>query len=69
MLFHALQQFELRFGAHQVVFRILNLIVCITVNVIGKETHTLHIGEQCGRIRQILYLHRQQERLDRKSVV
>ena len=50
------------------MFRILNLIVCITVNVIGKETHTLHIGEQCGRIRQILYLHRQQERFGRLQI-
>lgn len=54
MFLHALKQFELRFRAYQVMFRILNLIICIAVDIIGKEAYALHIGEQGGRIGQVL---------------
>ena len=68
MFFYALKQFELRLRAYQVMFRILNLIICIAVDIIGKEAYALHIGEQSGSIGQVLYLYRQQERFGRLQI-
>lgn len=65
MFLYALKQFELRFRTYRVMFRILNLIICIAVDIIGKEAYALHIGEQGGRIGQVLYFYRQQERFGR----
>lgn len=61
MLFHTLQQLELSFGTYQIMFRILDLIIGISIDVISQETHTLHVREQSGRIGQILYFDGKQE--------
>ena len=68
MLFHALQQLELRFGANQVVLRILDFVVGIPVDVVGQEAHALHVGEESSCVGQILYLDRQQEALGRFQI-
>ena len=61
MAFHALQQFELCPGAYKVMLRVLYFVVCVTVEVVGKETDALHVREKCGCIWEILNLDRQQE--------
>ena len=40
---------------------ILNLIVGITVDVIGKEAHGLHITEQTASVRQQFFLNSREE--------
>ena len=48
---------------HQIVLRILDLVICITIDVVGEEPHRLHEREKAGRIRKVLLLHRSEERL------
>ena len=43
--------------AHQVVVRVLNLVIRVAVNVIGEETHGLHVREEQGAVREILPLY------------
>ena len=50
------------------MFRILNFIISIAIDIVGQETHALHIREQSSRIGQILYLYRQQERFGRFQI-
>ena len=40
---------------------ILYFIIGIPVDVVGQETDRLHVREEQGRIRQVLFLHRRQE--------
>lgn len=56
-----LVQFPLGPRAHHVVFGIPYLIIGVAVDVIREETHRLHVREQCCRIRQVLFLYRQQK--------
>ena len=67
MFFDTLQQFELCFGAHEVVFRILNFIISIAVDIVRQEPYALHIGEEGGCVGQVLYLYRQQEGTERSA--
>ena len=62
MLLRALQQPELCPRAHKIVLLIARLVVCVAVDIVGEEPHTLHIGEQRGGVRQAGCLHRKQER-------
>ena len=50
MFFHTLQQLELGFGTYQIMFRILDFIIGISIYVISQETYTLHVREQSGCI-------------------
>ena len=36
------------------MLRVFDLVVGVSVDVIGKETHGLHIGEQAGGVREVL---------------
>lgn len=45
MFFYALQQFELCFGAHQIMLGVQYFIIGVSVNIVGKETYCLHIRE------------------------
>ena len=50
------------------MLRVLDLVVSVAVDVVGKEAHGLHIREEAGRIGQVLTLDRGQEHLCRAYV-
>ena len=50
------------------MLRILNLIVCIPIDIIRQEAYALHIREECHGKRQVLDLYGQEERLSRLQV-
>ena len=61
MLFNALEKFELGFCADEIMLRIFDLVVCITVYVVCKEAYALNIWEESCRIGQVLDFGREQE--------
>jgi len=48
---------------HEVMRRVLYFIIGVAVDVVGEETHGLHVGKQRGGIRQQLLFKRREERL------
>lgn len=50
-----LKESPLRTGAHHVVARILYFIIGVAIDVIGKETHGLHVWKQQRGIRKIFF--------------
>lgn len=64
----ALQELELVAGAHQIVVRILDLVVSVAVDVVGQETHGLHVGEEGGGIGKVFDLRRGEEAACRREI-
>lgn len=58
-----MEECELVVGAHEVVLRIFDLVVCVAVDVVGEETHCLHVGEEGCGIGEVFDLHREEEAL------
>ena len=65
---HTSEQLQLVACTHQVVLRIFNLIISVTIYIVGEESHTLHVGEERHGIGQMRYLHRCKERLGRLDI-
>ena len=53
-LFDALQQADLVAGTLEVVRGVRGLVVRVAVQIVGEETHALHVGEECRGVRQVL---------------
>ena len=51
--FDALQQADLVAGALEVVCGVRGLVVRVAVQIVGEETHALHVGEECRGVGQI----------------
>ncbi len=68
MFLYALKEFELRFGAYEVVLRILDFVVCVAVDVVSEEADGLHVGEQSGGIGQVFDFDGEQEVLGGREV-
>ena len=58
---YALVQFELCACSYQVVLRIGYFVVGISIEVVGEESHGLHVGEELCGIGNIFNLYGQQE--------
>lgn len=54
LLLSTLEQSELVARTHEVVLGILDFVVSVAVEVVGKETHQLHVGEELGSVGQVL---------------
>ena len=50
---NAVEQCQLVLSTVEIVFGLLYFVVLVAVDIIGKETHTLHKGEEFGRERQV----------------
>ena len=59
----ALQELELRLGANQIMFRAMDLIVGIAIQIIGQEADGLHVGQKATSIGQQTDLRRSQKGL------
>ena len=68
MVAHITVQRQLVASAIQVVGGILDFIISITIDVVGKETGTLHEREKCYSIRQQVYLNRLEETMRRFKI-
>ena len=62
------EQTQLILRAHQIMLVVVNLIIGITIDVIGQESHALHVRKELGGIRQILYFDGFQEALSRLKI-
>ena len=43
-------------GSHEIMFRVLDFVVRISVDVVGEEADGLHVREKTGGVGQVLYL-------------
>ena len=55
-------------GTYQIVLGIFDFVIRVTVDIVGKEAHGLHIGEQARGIGQVLPLDGCEEHLGRLDV-
>ena len=56
LLLHAAKQLVLSSGAHQVVLRILYLVVAVSFNIVHQEPESLLVGDVDAREGQVLDL-------------
>ena len=60
---HRVEERELVVGTHKIVLGILDFVVGVAVDIVGEETHGLHVGEEGGGIGKIFNLYGEKETL------
>ena len=55
-LFNGAEELELCSGADKVMVGVGGAVVSVAVEVVGQETHRLHVGESFGGVGEMLYL-------------
>ena len=67
-VFNLLEESKLVACPVEVVGWVLYLVICVAIDVVSQEAHTLHEREECHSIGQVLLLHRGEEAVGRLKI-